>query len=101
MSRWAGAGEFAMLSERVNDNARRLETIDQGGTRGVAVLAAQISEVIKDVADLRQELRDHDRQHAEEKRARTITRRWVITAVIAVLALVETPLILILTGGHG
>lgn len=90
-----------MLADRVSDYGRRLDAIDQGGTRGVAVMAAQIAEIIKDVSDLRQELRDHDRQHTEEKRSRIITRRWVITAVIAVLALVETPLILILTGGHG
>ena len=101
MSKWAGAGEFAMLADRMSDYGRRLDAIDQGGTRGVAVLAAQIAEVIKDVADLRQELRDHDRTHQEEKRGRIVSRRWVITAVIAVLTLVETPLILILTGGHG
>lgn len=86
-----------MLASRVEDTTRRLEGMDAGGTRGVAVLAAQVAEVVKDVADLRLELGKHDQIHRDEQRARVNGRRWAVMAVIAALALIESPLIYLVT----
>lgn len=86
-----------MLASRVEDTARRLEGMDQGGTRGVAVLAAQVAEVVKDVADLRLALGQHDQRHNDEQRSRVNSRRWLVMAIIAALALVESPLVYLVT----
>ena len=93
-------GEFGMLSQRVEDNYRRLDAMDQGGTRGVALIAQQATELVKDVSDLRQEMRDHIKVHDDEHRTRMLTRRWVITTAIALMVVLETPLIY-LVSVHG
>jgi hypothetical protein len=83
-------GEFQMLAAKVSDNARRLEAIDAGGTRGVGALAVQISEVIKDVAGVQNDLKEHKIQHDHdaELRARdkTAATRFRVTATITALA---------------
>ena len=79
--------EFMMLRDQVQANAARIEAIDQGGTRGVAVVGVQVAEVIKDVADVRLELRAemtdmrtqmarHEEKHETEARSRAASRRW-------------------------
>ena len=82
--------EFMMLRDQVKANAARIEAMDQGGTRGVAVVGVQVAEVIKDVADVRQELRaemqdmrgqlaKHEEKHETEARSRAAARRWAWT----------------------
>lgn len=92
--------EFDLLRGQVATNGQRMDAIDQGGTRGVSVLASQISDVIKDVSDLRQELKDHDKSHKEQEAQRATSRRWAIMAIIALLTVIETPLIYIATSVH-
>lgn len=83
-----------MLREQVNESARRIDAIDQGGTRGVAVVGVQVAEVIKDVADVRTELRAdvadmrralaaHEAKHEKEARQRVNGRRWALGFAIA------------------
>jgi hypothetical protein len=63
---------------------------------GVAVLAVQMTEVIKDVTDLRVELKEHRREHAEES-ARRVSARWKLALLFGGLfAGVEAPLIALL-----
>lgn len=97
---WVSKGEFRMLSERVTDNSRRMDQIDTEGTRDSGVLATQVATVIKDVSELRQALRDHGISHEQEERNRVIRRRWLIGTIIAVLAVVETPLLYLVTIIH-
>lgn len=79
---------------------RRLDTIDTYGTRGVAPLAAQVAQLVKDVAALRSEWAadraDHLALHEKGDTARRAVRRWgwtialsaagTVVAVIAMLA---------------
>ena len=95
------ATEFQMLRDQVRANADRISQIDQGGTRGVAVVGVQVSEVIKDVADVRAELRadvaelratleQHDRRHDQENQARVTGRRWALGFAAAGAASIAT-----------
>jgi hypothetical protein len=63
---------------------------------GVAVLAVQMTEVIKDVTDLRVELKEHRREHAAEA-ARRVSARWKLAALVVTLfTALETPLFVLL-----
>jgi hypothetical protein len=81
-----GREEFTMLRDQVNANAGRLDNMDATGTRGVAVIAAQVTDVIKDVAELRAELGKHEDKHVAEERARVAGRRWALGFACAGLA---------------
>jgi hypothetical protein len=76
-------GEFEMLARTVAENARRLDSIDRGGTRGVAVVQLQVSDLAKDVAKLAERLDQHERDHQQDARDRRTGRRYLITTVIA------------------
>jgi hypothetical protein len=102
--------EFRMLADTVARTGGRLDSIDQSGTRGVAVLAVQLQELAKDVASLSTGLAAHERSHAEhdaqtararadEARARIAGRRWMAGAAIALLAAIDGPM-LYLIGRH-
>ena len=67
--------EFEALSRQVERNAN-LSTAQAG-------LAVQVAEVIKDMTELRSELRDHRLEHADAERARVTGRRWAISLSIA------------------
>jgi hypothetical protein len=95
-----GGGRFDMLRGQVADNARRLDVIDQAGTRGVGALSVQVAEVIKDVSDMRRELDEHGKQHQAEAAARQSGRRWLVGSAIALVAAVEGPLLFLVTHVH-
>lgn len=95
------ATEFQMLRDQVKANADRISAMDAGGTRGVAVVGVQVSEVIKDVADVRAELRadvaelradfeKHNRRHDDEDKARVTGRRWALGFAAAAAASIAT-----------
>jgi len=63
-----------------------------------AVLAVQMTEVIKDVADLRSELRDHRQEHKDEATARSAARWKLVVVMLTLFAAIEGPLLtLVLT----
>jgi hypothetical protein len=66
----------------------------QGQRQGeaIAVLGVQMAEVIRDVQDLRMELRDHRDEHKDTERARISGRRWTVTTILAALILLEAPI---------
>lgn len=68
-----------MLVQRVDENARRIDSIDVTGTRGVGVLQLQITDLAKDFAA-------HEKVHEQAESKRTIGRRWGIGAAIAGIA---------------
>lgn len=86
--------------DEYRDLVRRVDAIDAAGTRGVGVLAVQVAEVIKDMSDVRTELKDHRRDHEAESRARVVARRWTIGTVIALAAVIETPLLYLVAHLH-
>jgi hypothetical protein len=78
-------------------NAKRIEAIDAGGTRGIGGMSVQLAEVIKDVGALQHQVtrfeQDHEEQHRREQAARVIGRRWAVATSIAFLAAIEIPLL--------
>jgi hypothetical protein len=93
--------EFHMLRDAVTENSRRLDQIDMVGTRGVGALAVQVTEVIRDVSDLRLDLKEHRAEHETDARARSSARRWGWAFGISALAAVEVPLFWLLAHVHG
>ena len=83
-----------MLRQTVSDNAQRLNTIDHDGTRGVGVLQQQITEVVRDLAELKTETSSwqstHTQQHEAVQKERRETRRWVFGFAVAALASLGT-----------
>ena len=64
--------------------------MDRDGTRGVAVLQAQLTDLAKDMAELKGESRTwqqaHESQHQADAAERVSGRRWLVTTAIAGLA---------------
>lgn len=85
-----------MLRQMVEANARTL-----GSTAGLSV---QMTEVIKDVTEVKTDLglfrREHGEQHAGEQQSRVIARRWAIATFVAALAAIESPLLYLLAHVH-
>jgi hypothetical protein len=73
---------------------RRVDMIDTSGTRGVAVLAVQIQDLAKDFSR-------HEEKHDRQELARAASRRWLIGAVIALVAAVDGPIVAVLLAVHG
>jgi len=101
-------GEFNMLKDKVDSNERRLESIDDHGTRGVGTLQTQIVELVKDVTELKTDLTrfiaEHSKTHKQESDERTSSRRWMIgmaVGAITMLAAVLTVVVEILFRMHG
>jgi hypothetical protein len=77
----------------VADNAHRLDTIDQAGTRGVGVVQVQLVDQAKDIAALgvrmdqdikalSERMDAHDKRHDVEERDRRAGRRWLVTTLV-------------------
>lgn len=77
--------EFDGLARQVERNAN--------ATAAQAALAVQVAEVIKDVTELRGELREHRADHEKEAKARLSGRRWAWGLAAVLFAAVESPLI--------
>jgi hypothetical protein len=93
--------EFDMLASRV-------ESIDRDGTRGVVAVQTQLTDTIKDIAELKLDMHgfkttttawfsEHAKQHDEDvkqrvadreqdRRERTNSKRWIIGMFVAFLA---------------
>lgn len=86
--------EFDALSARVN-------TIDQGGTRGMSVVQTQVGELIKDVSALQSKIESHELAHVAEARQRDIdrreARRYALTTIIAAIATLIAVMALLFT----
>ena len=90
-------GEFEMLRQMVQQNQNRLENIDASGTRGVAVIQSQMTDLIRDMADLKAEFKS-------EQITRIQGRRWVLAMAItgtAAIAGLVSALIEVVTHIHG
>ena len=89
-----------MLSQAVTDNARRLDEIDRTGTRGVGVLAVQVTELTKDVAGVQAQIEEHRREHEQDARLRVSSRRWAIGIAVVLFAALESPIVTLLLERH-
>ena len=90
-----------MLASQVSENQRRIDVIDQSGTRGVGVVQVQLTDLAKDVARLSARLDQHEGEHQAEARDRA-SARWRLAALaVTLFAAIEAPLItLLLTHGR-
>lgn len=86
--------DAAVSREEFGRLAARLDQIDNGGTRGVAVLAVQIQEIAKDFAK-------HEEKHDRQEAARASRVRWLVGAGIALVAAVDGPIVTVLLAMHG
>jgi len=86
------SAEFDMLRQSVAENARRIEELDQLGTRGVGVIQTQLTELTSDVTALAVKFERHESDHVTDQRDRRTARRWLVATGIAFLAMVEAPL---------
>jgi len=75
--------EFNMLRDRVMENSRRqdvLASADVSSAGTSAAISVQMTEVLKDVAEVRSEVRQfrdvHESLHAREAAQRVTGRRW-------------------------
>lgn len=86
---WVSKGEFNLLRDMVQANATHIGMIDSAGTRGSGILQVSLTELIKDVSELKADMNarftDHDRLHEREKSERLSSRRWFIGTTVALL----------------
>lgn len=93
--------EFDMLRSQVSANQSRLNDIDDHGTKGVAGLQVQLTELVKDVLELKgdmntrftshEKVHENDMKHREaDEKNRVSGRRWLIGTAIAALAVLAT-----------
>lgn len=93
-----GRGEFEMLKQLVADTRARLNSIDDTGTKGVAVVQSQLTEVVKDLTELKGDVATkftaHEIVHEKDQQERRDGRRWLIgisltmiTTMVAVIGL--------------
>ena len=85
MLRASSEVEIAKLSVRI-------ESINDHGSRGVATMQMQLTDLIKDVVELKVDMNArfeaHQKVHDQDQKARVTGRRWMTTTVIAALVLV-------------
>ena len=84
--------EFDMLRAQVDAQRSRLNDIDDHGTKGVAGLHVQMTELVKDVLELKADMSvrftSHDRVHEVDAASRVSARRWLVgTGIAAMLSL--------------
>lgn len=88
-------GEFDMLRQIVTGNQARLE-----GVNAIAVVQTQITEVIKDLTELKADVTKrfdaHMEVHEQDQAARLNGRRWQVGTLIAVLVLLVSILGLVI-----
>ena len=86
-----------MLQAIVAQVQARIEGVDSGGTKGVAVVQAQMTDVVRDLAELKAEVDKrfdvHLAQHAQDTRDRAAARRWAVGTYLAALAIIVTLLL--------
>jgi molybdenum-dependent DNA-binding transcriptional regulator ModE len=96
-------GEFDLLKTIVASNQARLEGIDSGGTKGVAVVQSQLVDLVKDMAELKAEVDKrfdaHKAEHQLEARDRAAGRRYAVTTALVVIGLLVSILALVLRHG--
>jgi hypothetical protein len=63
--------------------------LDEHGTRGVTVVQSQLTDVIRDVVELKAEINsrfsDHARQHERDEDQRLSGRRWALAFAVTVV----------------
>lgn len=81
------AGEPRASRREVDQLRDRIERIDDHGTRGVGALQTQVTDLVKDIAELKADLNTrfeaHQRVHDQDHADRISGRRWLIATGLA------------------
>lgn len=75
--------ELDQLHQSDRDLRQAITDLDNHGSRGVLQIAGQVTELIKDMADLKAVFGAHEQQHQKEREDRRSGRRWLAGTVIA------------------
>ena len=93
-------GEFDLLKQMVTENQRRVESIDASGTKGVAVVQAQLTDLTKDVTrseiEMNKRFDAHDLVHKQDARDRVSAKRWMVGTIIAFMMLLVAMLTILI-----
>ena len=86
------------VSQREMDQLREdVHRLDDHGTRGVAAMQSQLTDVIKDILELKSEVNTrfdaHQRVHEQDAAARLAGRRWAVGTFLIALGIVVTLLL--------
>jgi hypothetical protein len=70
-----------------------LHRLDDHGSRGVGAIQAQLTDLVKDVTEMKSEMNSrfeaHQRVHDQDHRDRAAGRRWLVgTGIAALMAMV-------------
>lgn len=72
--------------DQLREDVRRL---DEHGTRGIGVVQAQLTDVVKNLAEMKSEVNTrfeaHQRVHDRDEQARVSGRRWMIATTATML----------------
>jgi DNA invertase Pin-like site-specific DNA recombinase len=83
--------ELDALTRRMEAVDRRIDHLDEHGTRGVDALRAAFTTLQRDLAD-------HEALHAEQARTQIASRRWLIGLVVGLITPLYPLLITLLVG---
>ncbi len=86
------------VSRREMDQLREdVHRLDDHGTRGVAAMQSQLTDVIKDILELKSEVSArfdaHQRVHERDEAQRVASRRWAVGTFLIALGIVVTLLL--------
>jgi hypothetical protein len=74
--------EFNSLAATVTTQGKRIDWLDEHGTRGVGALQLQVTELAKDVAKVEASQEQHVIMHQSEASERQSSRRWLVASVL-------------------
>jgi hypothetical protein len=77
--------EVDRLDRRSEALDRRIDLLDQNGSRGVTALKQAVEQLSSD-------LRTHEQQHADERRELVRNRQWLIGIVVTIMLFLVGPL---------
>lgn len=74
--------ELDQLHQADRDLRQAITDLDNHGSRGVLQLTGQVTDLIKDVAEMKVAFTTHETQHEKEKEDRKAARRWTVGALL-------------------
>lgn len=82
----------------------RVDSMDQGGTRGVVAIQVQITDMVKDMTELKLDMGHRfeavDIKFEDQRQERVSSRRWLVSIGVAGIASMTAVIALLLTILH-
>lgn len=74
--------ELDLLHQADRDLRQAISDLDSHGSRGVLTLQGQVTDLIKDFAEMRVAFVAHETQHIEERKERSRNRHWIAGTIL-------------------